>query len=41
MRNLFSGMDTAKVAGLMVIGSVALLGILRKGFGGVSVKLGS
>lgn len=33
-------MDTAKVAGLLVIGAVGLLAMLRSSFGGVQVKLG-
>jgi hypothetical protein len=35
-----ANLDTAKVAGLLVIGSVVLLAVLRKGFGGVSVRVG-
>ncbi len=33
-------LDTAKVAGLLVIGSVVILALVRKGFGGVSVRIG-
>lgn len=36
-----ANLDTAKVAGLMVIASVLLLSAMRKGFGSVSVNLGS
>lgn len=34
-------MDTAKTAGALAIGAVLLLAVLRKGFGGVNVTLGS
>lgn len=34
------GMDSAKVAGLLVLGALLTLGALRKGFGGVKVSLG-
>jgi hypothetical protein len=34
-------LDSAKVAGLLVIGAVLLLSAMRKGFGGVSVHVGS
>lgn len=34
-------LDTAKVAGLMVIGAVLVLGALRRGFASVRVGLGS
>lgn len=37
---MLSQLDTPKVAGLLVIGSVVLLALLRRGFGGVNVKLG-
>lgn len=33
-------MDTAKVAGLLVIGSVVFLAVTRKAFGGVRIGLG-
>jgi len=33
-------MDSAKAAGLVVIGAVAVLALLRKGFSGVSVHVG-
>lgn len=36
----FGGMESDKVAGLLVIGAVLLLGAMRKGFGGVRVNLG-
>lgn len=36
-----SALDTAKVAGLMVISAVVVLSVLRKGFAGVSVRVGS
>lgn len=36
----FGGMDTAKVAGLIVLGAVAGLAALRSGFGGVQVRIG-
>lgn len=34
-------LDSAKVAGLMVIGAVLILSAMRRGFGGVSVHVGS
>ena len=34
-------MDTAKTAGALAVGAVLLLALLRKGFGGVNVTLGS
>lgn len=34
-------LDSAKVAGLLVIGAVLILSAMRKGFGGVSVHVGS
>lgn len=34
-------LDSAKVAGLLVIASVVVLSVLRKGFAGVSVRVGS
>jgi hypothetical protein len=34
-------LDSAKVAGLMVIASIVALSVLRKGFAGVSVRVGS
>ena len=34
------GMDSAKAAGLFVIGSVIVLGLLRRGFSGVAIHLG-
>jgi hypothetical protein len=33
-------LDTPQVAGLLVVGSLLLLGSLRKGFGGIRVALG-
>lgn len=33
-------MDTAKVAGLLVIGAVVFLAVTRKAFGGVHIGLG-
>lgn len=36
----FGGLDTAKVAGLLVIGSLVVLGCMRRSFGGVQVRLG-
>jgi hypothetical protein len=38
--NFFEDLDSAKVAGLLVIASVLVLSALRKGFGGVSVHIG-
>ncbi|MFI5534708.1 hypothetical protein ACIA8O_39860 [Kitasatospora sp. NPDC051853] len=35
-----SELDTAKVAGLMVIGAVVLLSVMRRSFGSVNVRLG-
>jgi hypothetical protein len=35
-----AGLDSAKVAGLFVVGALLLLGGLRRGFGTVRVKLG-
>ncbi|MFD7908346.1 hypothetical protein ACFV4G_39660 [Kitasatospora sp. NPDC059747] len=35
-----NNLDSAKIAGLLVIGSVLILSALRKGFGGVSVRVG-
>jgi hypothetical protein len=34
------GLDSARVAGLLVIGSVILLGALRRGFGDVRISIG-
>jgi hypothetical protein len=34
-------LDSAKVAGLLVIGAVIALSLLRKGFGPVRVSVGS
>lgn len=33
-------LDTPRTAGLIVVGAVVLLGLLRKGFGPVAVKFG-
>lgn len=33
-------MDTAKVAGLMVLGALGLLAVMRKSFGGVNIRIG-
>lgn len=33
-------LDSAKVAGLLVVAAVGVLSFLRKGFGGVSVRVG-
>lgn len=33
-------LDTAKTAGLLVIGAIAALALLRKGFGSVTVHVG-
>lgn len=33
-------LDTARTAGLLVIGALGVLWALRKSFGGVTVKLG-
>lgn len=37
---LGGGMDSAKAAGLLVIGAVIVLAVLRRGFGGVSIGIG-
>lgn len=37
---LSGGLDSAKVAGLLVIGAVCVLAGLRKGFAGVRIGLG-
>lgn len=34
------GLDTPKVAGLIVVGAVLVLAGLRKGFGGIRVGIG-
>jgi len=34
-------LDTAHAAGALVIGAVLMLAALRKGFAGVSIKLGT
>lgn len=39
-RNPVASLDTPKVAGLLVIGSVVVLWALRRGFKGVSVSVG-
>lgn len=39
-RQLGGSLDSAKVAGLLVVGAVLLLGSLRRGFGQVLTKLG-
>lgn len=33
-------LDSAKTAGLIVFGAVAVLALLRKGFGGIRVGIG-
>lgn len=33
-------MDTAKVAGLVVVGAIVVLAVTRRAFGGVRVHLG-
>lgn len=38
---MLANLDTAKVAGLLTVGALGVLVVLRKSFGGVSVKLGS
>jgi hypothetical protein len=35
-----ANLDSAKVAGLLVIGSVLVLSLLRKGWGDVNVRIG-
>ena len=40
LANLTGQLDTPKAAGLLVIGAVLTLAVLRKGFGGVNVRLG-
>lgn len=39
-RAALAGMDSAKAAGLLVIGSVLVLAALRKGFGNVRISIG-
>lgn len=34
-------MDSAKAAGLLVLGALVVLGLMRKGFHGVSVGIGN
>lgn len=36
----FAGMDTAKVAGLLVVGALGLLALMRRSFGGVNIRIG-
>lgn len=36
-----ANLDSAKVAGLIVVAAVAVLSLMRKGFAGVSVHVGS
>jgi hypothetical protein len=36
-----ANLDSAKVAGLIVIGAVLVLSAMRRGFAGVSVHVGS
>lgn len=38
--NLSGGMDSAKAAGLIAIGAVVVLALLRRGFAGVRVGIG-
>lgn len=33
-------MDTAKAAGVLALGALAVLALLRTGFGGIAVRLG-
>lgn len=40
MPDSVANLDAAKVAGILVIGSVVVLAALRQGFGGVSVRVG-
>lgn len=40
IRSRFGGLDSAKAAGLLVIGSVVVLSALRKGFGNVRISIG-
>lgn len=41
MRGLdMTNMDSAKAAGLMVLGAIVVLGVTRKAFGGVRIALG-
>lgn len=37
---LSGGLDSAKTAGLLVIGAVGVLALLRKGFAGVRIGIG-
>lgn len=38
--NLPGGMDSAKAAGLLVVGAVVVLALTRRAFGGVKINLG-
>lgn len=40
VRSRLAGLDSAKAAGLLVIGSVLVLSALRKGFGNVRISVG-
>ena len=40
LRALAGQLDSAKVAGLLALGALAALVVLRKGFAGVTVKIG-
>ncbi len=40
MKDRLQRMDTAHVAGALVLGALLLLGALRTGFGGIAVKIG-
>jgi hypothetical protein len=40
VRSRLGGLDSAKAAGLLVIGSVVVLSALRRGFGNVRISVG-
>lgn len=40
MGGLTGGLDSAKVAGLLVVGSLVVLALTRKAFGGVRIGIG-
>ena len=39
--NFGAGLDSPKAAGVITIAAVLVLGLLRRGFGGVNIGLGS
>lgn len=40
LTNRLGGMDSAKAAGLLVVGALGVLALLRKGFGDVRIHIG-